>query len=97
MEEFRPLVVDQVVLVAVNRRTLGADHGRRQDGVSGVLLTRAGREMLIDSYEKRMLQNTRGALPGFAGSLRRHLYRQAERVAAYVHDPAAVWTGLSWR
>jgi CRISP-associated protein Cas1 len=44
-----------------------------------------------------MLQMTRGALPGFAGSLRRHLYRQAERLAAYIHHPEAVWTGLSWR
>lgn len=76
---------------------LRTEHGRQQDGVAGVLLTRAGREALLDAYENRMLQQTRGALPGFTGSLRRHLYRQAERVAAYVHDPAAEWTGLSWR
>jgi CRISP-associated protein Cas1 len=44
-----------------------------------------------------MLQFTRGALPDFAGSLRRHLYRQAERVAAFVHGRSATWTGLSWR
>jgi CRISP-associated protein Cas1 len=36
-------------------------------------------------------------LPEFCGSLRRHLYRQAERLAGYVHDPTAIWTGLSWR
>ena len=35
--------------------------------------------------------------PDFAGSLRRHLYRQAERVAAFVHARSATWTGLSWR
>ena len=97
MEEFRPQIVDQVVLAAVNRLTLRPEHGRRQDGVPGVLLTRAGRDVIIDGYEKRMLQQTRGALPGFTGSLCRHLYRQAERVAAYVHDPEFVWTGLSWR
>jgi CRISPR-associated protein Cas1 len=44
-----------------------------------------------------MLQHTRGALPGLSGSLRRHLRRQAQRVAAYIEDPEAIWTGLSWR
>jgi CRISP-associated protein Cas1 len=97
MEEFRPQVVDQVVLAAVNRGALAPAHGRREDGVAGVLLIRAGREAVIGGYEKRMLQMTRGALPDFSGSLRRHLYRQAERVAAYVHDPGARWTGLLWR
>ena len=62
-----------------------------------MLLTKAGREILVAEYERRMLQHTRGALPGLSGSLRRHLYRQAERVAVTVHDPDASWTGLSWR
>ena len=62
-----------------------------------MLLTKAGRELIIDGYERRMLQTTRGALPGFAGSLRRHLYRQAQRLAGHVADPTAQWTGLSWR
>lgn len=97
MEEFRPLVVDQVVVAAINRGELRPEHGRREDGVPGVLLTRAGRQVILDGYEKRMLQLTRGALPGFSGSLRRHLYRQAERIAALVHDPDVAWTGLSWR
>jgi len=48
-------------------------------------------------HRTRMLQHTRGALPGLSGSLRRHLYRQAERLTALVHDPDASWTGLSWR
>ena len=52
---------------------------------------------MVDGYEKRMLQMTRGALPDFSGSLRRHLYRQAERLAAFVHDEGATWSGLSWR
>lgn len=97
MEEFRPLIVDQVVVAAARHRELKPEHGRREDGVAGVLLTRAGREALLGGYERRMLSMTRGALTGFSGSLRRHLYRQAERVAATVHNPVAVWTGLSWR
>jgi CRISPR-associated protein Cas1 len=97
MEEFRPLIVDQVVTAAIKRGSLTPEHGRREDGVDGVLLTSAGRKAVVDGYEKRMLTTTRGALPDFTGSLRRHLYRQAERVAAFVHDPTATWTGLSWR
>ncbi len=61
-----------------------------------MLLTKAGREAIIDAYERRMLHTTRGALPGHAGSLRRHLHRQAQRLAAYV-DHGTPWTGLTWR
>jgi CRISP-associated protein Cas1 len=97
MEEFRPLVVDQVVIAAARKTELRPEHGRREETVHGVLLTKAGREILVAGYERRMLQHTRGALPGLSGSLRRHLYRQAERLAAIIHDPDASWTGLSWR
>jgi CRISP-associated protein Cas1 len=44
IEEFRPLVVDQVVVTAARGGLLRPEHGRREDGVPGVLLTRAGRE-----------------------------------------------------
>ena len=97
MEEFRPLIVDQVVISAARRAELRPEHGHREESVHGVLLTKAGREVLLAGYERRMLQHTKGALPGLSGSLRRHLYRQAERLAACVHDPTATWTGLSWR
>jgi CRISP-associated protein Cas1 len=97
MEEFRPLIVDQVVIAAARRGELSPEHGRREESLHGVLLTKAGREILVGGYERRMLQHTKGALPGLSGSLRRHLYRQAERLSAYVHDPEATWTGLSWR
>jgi CRISPR-associated protein Cas1 len=97
MEEFRPLIIDQVVVAAARRSELRPEHGRRTDDGQGVLLTKAGREILVGSYERRMLQQTKGALPGLSGSLRRHLYRQAQRIAAFVADPEATWTGLSWR
>jgi CRISPR-associated protein Cas1 len=98
MEEFRPLVVDQVVLAAARRGELRAEHARTQDGVPGVLLTKAGREVVIGGYERRMLHTARGALPGFAGSLRRHLYRQAQRAAVFIESGGREpWTGLSWR
>lgn len=97
LEEFRPLVVDQVVLEAARQGRLTPTHGRVQEGRSGVMLTQAGREAIIDGYEKRMLRDTKGALPGFTGSLRRHVYRQAQRLRASILDPDVEWTGLSWR
>lgn len=96
IEEFRPLVVEQVVVTAARNRRLRPEHGRAEEGRIGVLLTKAGRQALIDGYERRMLHTTRGALPGYAGSLRRHLHRQAQRLAAYV-ERGEPWTGLSWR
>ncbi len=97
IEEFRPLVVDQVVIAAARKAELHTGHGHREDTGHGVLLTKAGREVLITGYERRMLQFTKGALPGLSGSLRRHLYRQAERLATCLHDPDATWTGIAWR
>jgi CRISP-associated protein Cas1 len=97
MEEFRPYVVDQVVLTAARSRALTDDHGRSEEGRPGVLLTKAGRAAVLDGYERRMLRTTRGALPDFGGTVRRHLYRQAQRLGSALRDPEFVWTGLSWR
>jgi hypothetical protein len=47
---------------------------------------RAGRSCSTPTSERRVLQFTRGALPEFAGSLRRHLYRQAQALAAWVES-----------
>lgn len=97
MEEFRPLVVDQVVMELVRRDRLGPEHGHRDEQRGGVSLTRAGREALLDGYERRMLTVTRGALPGFSGSMRRHLHRQAQVLAAWVDGIGPGFVGLSWR
>ncbi|MGH3940148.1 MAG: CRISPR-associated endonuclease Cas1 [Pseudonocardiaceae bacterium] len=97
VEEFRPLIVDQIVMESLRRRRLRPEHGRRDEHRGGVLLTAAGREVVVDAYERRMLQMTRGALPDFAGTLRRHLYRQAQVLAASVENLGPGYVGLSWR
>jgi CRISPR-associated protein Cas1 len=94
-EEFRPLIVDQVVAEAARQGRLRVEHARTEGG--GVLLTKAGRAALLDGYERRMLRRTRGALPDFTGTWRRHLYRQAQRLAATIMNPTTPWTGLAWR
>ena len=96
MEEFRPLIVDQTVLAAARRGALTTNHGQAPPGKSGVWLTAAGRETVIVAYETRMLQSTKGALADFAGSWRRHVYRQAQRLRRTIEFQEP-WTGLSWR
>ena len=44
MEEFRPLIVDQAVIAAARRGQLRPEHGRREETIHGVLLTKAGKE-----------------------------------------------------
>ncbi len=84
-------------MAITRRKSLTLAHGYRRDDADGVWLTKAGKQALTDAYEKRMLQKIGGALPDFTGSLRRHVYRQAQRVAAYMSDSSQLWTGMSWR
>lgn len=97
MEEFRPLIVDQVVVHLCRRGSLTAEHGKTRASEPGVFLTKAGKAALIDGYEKRLLQVSSGSLPRFTGSLRRHIYRQAQRLTSYIYGYEDTWTGLSWR
>lgn len=92
MGEFRPLIVDQIVIEAARQGRLTADHGRAEPGRSGVLLTKAGKAAILDAYERRMQTGTRGALTGFSGTWRRHLHRQAQRLQAAICQ-GVEWTG----
>ena len=97
LEEFRPWVVDQVVLSAARHRSLSPTQARTEEGRAGVMLSRAGREAVLLGYERRMLTRVSGALPDFGGTIRRHLYRQAQRMAGAILDPQVPFTGTSWR
>ena len=96
MEELRPLIVDQAVLDAARQARFRPEHAYRKEG-SGVWLTKAGRQVILEAYERRMNTRTRGAIPDFAGSWRRHLHRQAQRLAATITGSDHPWKGLSWR
>lgn len=93
MEEFRPMVVDAVVQRLAAHKELTASHGRREGDAT--LLTRAGRAAVLAGYENRMLQTT-SALPDFTGSIRRHLFRQAQRLRTAIMTDQP-FTGMSWR
>lgn len=97
LEEFRPLVADQVVLNAARRNRLTSKHARKDPKGQGILLTKKGREEILKAYEERMLQVVKGSIPDFAGSIRRHLYRQAQRLAGAIMHDDYEWSGMSWR
>jgi len=97
MEEFRPYVVDQVVVSLCRKGGLKAEDGVASPGTQGVYLSKSGKEAVVNGYERRMLQVTRGALAGFSGSIRRHVYRQAQHLAQFIMGQQDDWTGLSWR
>lgn len=44
-----------------------------------------------------MLRFTRGSQTEFAGTLHRHLYRQAQILAGYGEGTQPAYVGLSWR
>ncbi len=97
LEEFRPLVADQVVLNAARRNRLTSKHARKDPKGQGILLTKKGREEILKAYEERMLQVVKGSLPDFTGSIRGHLYRQAQRLAGAITRDDYEWSGMSWR
>lgn len=96
MEEFRPTIVDQVVVQLFRSGALTAAHGTTIAGKKGVLLTKAGKEALMGGYERRMLTRVKNA-SDFAGSWRRQLYRQAQRIAVAIAGDDDAYRGLSWR
>lgn len=97
IEEFRPYVVDLVVLQMARRKSLTDQDAVRQNGKSGVTLSKAAKLRLIDAYESRMQRSSNGALPGFGGSIRQHVHRQAVRLGKAIQTADGEFTGLSWR
>jgi CRISPR-associated protein Cas1 len=82
MEEFRPLIVDSVVLSVVNTGTVRlADFVRRGGAVS---LTATGRTKFIRAYERRMDEEISHPIFGYRVSYRRILEVQARLLARYL-------------
>lgn len=98
MEEFRPLLVDSTVLALLRMRRLRPEHATiaANDG-GGVWLTPLGKKAVVDGYEATMQRRVKGALPGFAGSWRRHIHHEAQLLARAIMEPDYRWIGVAWR
>lgn len=54
MEEFRPCLADRLVLTLINRRQIRPEHfEQREEAGESVLLTEAGRKIVLGAYQER--------------------------------------------
>ncbi len=82
MEEFRPLVVDSVVLSAVNTGAVKLSDFIRRGGA--VTLTSTGRSKFFRAYERRMDEEITHPIFGYRISYRRTLEVQIRLLARYL-------------
>lgn len=82
MEEFRPLIVDSVVLTAINTGVVQVGDFIRRAGA--VALTSAGRARFINAYERRMDEDITHPLFGYRVSYRRILEVQVRLLARHL-------------
>lgn len=82
MEEFRPLIVDSVVLSAVNTGAIRVTDFLRRGGA--VTLTQAGRGKFLRAYERRMDEEIAHPIFGYRISYKRTLEVQLRLLARFL-------------
>jgi CRISPR-associated protein Cas1 len=95
MEEFRPLVVDSVVLSAVNTAAIKLSDFIRRGGA--VTLTPAGRGKFLRAYERRMDEEVTHPVFGYRISYRRTLEVQVRLLARYLTGEIAEYPPFATR
>ncbi len=94
-EEFRPLVGDSAVLMAINNGEIQTSDFVERAGA--VALTATGRRKAIQTYERRMATELRHPLFGYRASYRRTLEIQARLLAAVLEGDVAAYRPLTTR
>ncbi len=84
MEPFRPIIVDSIILRAVNTGEISPKDFTR--GEIGVALTQNGRRKFLNGYERRMSDIVTHPIFGYRLSLRRMLIVQARLFSRYLLD-----------
>jgi len=95
MEEFRPLIVDSIVLSAVNTGAVQSDDFIRRGGA--VALTGSGRAKFIRAYERRMDELATHPVFGYRVSYRRILEIQARLLARFLSGEIAEYPPFATR
>lgn len=96
VEEFRPLIVDSIVVAGFRRGQFPSDRFRRGDK-GAVLLNDRGRRTLIDLYESRMLSRYRSSLSGVRHPYRAGMREQARHLADVIAGREPTYTPIGWR
>lgn len=98
MEEYRPVIVDSVVIEAFRRRRLTIDHGRTDDRrPDGVLLTAKGVRALVKAIEDRLLTQFKHPGLGHKMTYRRSIRQQAVQLARSVRTGTPQFDPVLWR
>ena len=95
MEEFRPLIVDSVVLTAVNTGAVKASDFVRRGGA--VVLAASGRTAFLRAYERRMDELVTHPVFGYRISYRRVLEVQCRLLARHLAGELPDYPGFSTR
>lgn len=95
MEEFRPLVVDSVVLNLVNREMLRvSDFSKTKDATKPVLLSDDAVERVIKAYEERVTTRVRYPLTGEQATYRRCFELQTRLMARVIQGEASGYRAM---
>jgi CRISP-associated protein Cas1 len=95
MEEFRPLVVDSVVLSMINNREVGKSDFVRRGGA--VALTGEGRKKVLAAHERRMAIEVKHPIFGYTVSYRRLLEVQARLLSRHVLGEIPIYPAFCTR
>jgi len=94
LEEFRPLLVDRLVLELLRKNVVTRAHFERPaDRPGAVYLTQSGRALFIDRYEALLRSKVRAG--GEQTSVRRVLLLQAQAVARVVRGEQQEYVGFT--
>ncbi len=95
MEEFRPLIVDSVVITAIN--TGMVQEGDFTTAANACQLSAPGRKAFLRAYEARMDQLATHPLFDYRLSWRRLISMQAQLLARHLRGELAVYPGITTR
>lgn len=94
-EEFRPLVGDSTVVMAVNNGEVRPRDFVRRGGA--VALTQAGRKRIVAAYERRVAVTLDHPIYGYRVSYRRAMELQARQLAAVIDGQLDAYRALTTR
>ncbi len=81
-EEFRPLIADSAVVMAINNGEVREGHFVRRGGAVG--LNKKGRSAFIKAYERRVAVKVTHPIFGYKTSYRRAMELQGRQLAAVI-------------